>query len=258
MADDTTPPAAPPVTPPAPAPDKAPDSDGLRSDLKEAIASRDKAKTELRQLREEKDALSSWKSDQEKERQESETAGKQKELEEQQKYAEALTTVKADHADKIGKLQSSIELRLKPSLIKSSAAKIENISPQAMEDLPSILGSQIGINPDTLEAFVKGEDGQPLKDKDLKVVTVDAFINDFVAKREYMRLDNQVQSNGTQPGSGQTGVESFTIEAALASPKIMKEWKERDPEGYARAWKEHLSDPVKLAKSKLKTRMTIT
>jgi len=204
----------------------------IRNIVTDVIRTRDEIKSKyntaaaelevLRKAQQERDA---------KEAQSKEQIEKQN-LEQQGKYQEALKLTENKWNQKYENLRTSAAQRLVPLAINKAASQIENLTKEAMSDLPDILAKHIDINPETLEVYVKGEDGKPATEKDsMKPVSVEGYVKEFVTKRPYLLKSSMPVSHGQ---TGQDG-KPMTMEMALSDPKLAAEWAKNDPQGFQRA-----------------------
>lgn len=222
------------VTPPAPS--------GDRAGLEAAIKARDAAKDEARKAVEKLAELEAWKKSQEEAANQAEEEKRRQQLEKEGEYQTALEEAKKKHEADMASIQAKVQAALLPSAIQAAASKIENITPEAIGDLPTLLRDRIAVDPVTLQPFVKGEDGQPMKDPTtLKPVPVDEFIGKYVDEKPYLKKDTQVVGRGVKPGPQDAPVDGFTVAAALKDQKVMKRWQEVDPEGHKKAFDEHFA-----------------
>lgn len=169
---------------------------------------------------------------------EAQDAAKLKDLEAQGKYQEALKSTEEKYKAQVEKVRQAAANKLIPMAIKSAAASLANLAPGTVDDLPALLAGRIGIDPDTLELFVRGDDGKPITDEKLGLVPVDKFIKGFVQERPYLLLDGMPRQHGQTPGRGG---KSMDYAQALANPELMKAWEKDDPEGLKAAEKEYWS-----------------
>lgn len=220
------------------------DPEYWKSEAQKAFEARDAIKSRLRDRETE---LEKYKSEIEQTRAEKEAAARAKqasELEQQGKYKEALELQEKRFNETISQQKARVESRILPLAIKSAASKVKGITPEAMEDLPYLLRDHVGLDHETFEPFVKGDDGKPLTNEKLQPVTVDEFVTSFVTKRSYMLADSMPGRHGAKAPQD---AKSFTIEQAMKDAKIYEEWEKADPEGLRAAEAAYL-DPMAVAR----------
>jgi hypothetical protein len=241
MPDEQTPEGATATTEPQPsAPTRSPAE--IQADLQAAIAARDAAKQRARAIEAEAAELRAFKEKQEAEAAKAEEDKRRQQLEQEGEYQKALKEAKDKQAAELEAIRKRAERALVPTAIQAAAAKLENLAPGAASDLPSLIGHQIGIDPETFLPYVKDAEGKPMKDPEtLKLMEVDAFIGKFVSERDYLKVDRQVVGQGVKPGAQDVPTEAFTVQAALADPKVMRKWEETDPDGCEKAFNEYYS-----------------
>jgi hypothetical protein len=209
-----------------------------KSIVTEAQQTRDAAKAKLEEVHTNYKALVAEKERlasivKQREIQETQTKEQQQkaELEQQGKYQEALKLTETKWGEKYTNLQRSAAQRLVPLAITQAAAKVENITPEAIDLLPDVLAKHIDINPDTLEVYVKDENGKPMTEKgSMKPISVDDFVKAFVTSKTIFLKDAMPVKHGL----GTSG-KAITIEQAMADPKLAKEWATNDPAGFQAA-----------------------
>jgi len=155
-------------------------------------------------------------------------------LEKEGKYKEAISLVERQSAEKHEAIRRRVSEKLVPLAIRSAASEVKNLSPDAINDLPEMLSRHLAVDDDTLELYVRGEDGKPLVDDKLRTVKPEKFIRQFIEARPYLLVDGMPKSHG-QSGGGQPG-RQWDIAAAVNDPKMQKEWEASDPEGFKAAW----------------------
>ena len=172
---------------------------------------------------------------------------KTRELEErdrQRQIAEAKSTEEKERLrlEGEGKLQESFDIerrqwatkwdRAKKKLIsdgiKAEASRIPNLVPSAIDDLPRLLDG-VDVDEDTMELV------------DANKKTIREILPSVISSRPHLIFDSMARGTGAKPS--QTIAQSFSMEAALAdkSGKLMAEWKDRDPDGYKTAEREHFN-----------------
>jgi hypothetical protein len=170
-------------------------------------------------------------------------------LTEQGKYMEAVKLVETKHQSEVQNLYSTINTTFVPAAIKSAGAKVKNITPEALEDLPSLLTNRIKLHPKTFQPFVVDEKGEQLKDEKLNPISVESFVESFVKSRTYMLVDGMPKGTGATATSGG---KALTIEAAMADPKLGAEWKKSDPQGYQAAFSAYVKGAKNRAREQAK------
>ena len=165
-------------------------------------------------------------------------------LESEGKYKEALEAEQKKWAERHNALQQAAVKRLLDTGITAAAAQIANLTPDARADLPYLLRDAVRVNPETFELEVLDANGKPVsevnKDGKLQPVPITTFLQQFVAKKPYLLLDNMQKGSGAKPG-GQDGSATYTVKQALADEKIRDEWKAKDPDGYKAAFDQYNS-----------------
>jgi len=166
-------------------------------------------------------------------------------LESKGKYQEALKIAEEKHAAQYRGLQSAATQRLVPLAIRSAAGAIPNLTPEAAQDLPVLLRDYIGLDPSTLEVFIKDKEGKPLTGPDLKPVPVESFVAEFVKTRPYL-------VKGTIPNQhGITGVNGqVTVDEIMNNPQLASEYAAKDPAGYAKMQADYFNPKNVLKRSK--------
>jgi len=218
-----------PASAPAPAP--APEKD-YKAIFEEAVQSRDAAKSKMREYEAE---IARYR------QAETERAAREAQAKEEQERSKITETSKAQDYIKQQELKwqsekdsiyKTIHEKYVPTAIKAAASKIKGLTPEAVEDLPSLVSSRIKIDPKTFETYVADEKGEPLKDEKLNPVSVESFIEQFTKPRTYMFVDAMPKGTGA---TSTTSGKAFTMEAALNDRKLDMEWKKLDPAGYQAA-----------------------
>lgn len=216
--------------------------------FKEATATRDKAKADYKLAAAE---LEKYRAAEKAKAVEQETAqqkAQRERLEQEGKYHEALKGVEAQAKQEVETVRRKVAERIVPMSIKSAAAKIDNIARESIDDLPSLLRDKIALDPETLEVYVKGDDGKPLVDDRLQPVPVDKFIQDWVGTKPYLLIDGMPKRHGQSAGAGKR----FSIEQAINDSAVYDAWKAEDPDGLAAAEKAYWSPAA--AKARLQAR----
>lgn len=215
----------------------------------EAIATRDAAKQKNRQVEEELTKYRQTEAERATREAQSREEQERAKLAEQGKYQEAVKLVETKYQGEIQNIYSKITETFVPAAIKSAASKMKNITPEALQDLPSLIGGKIKLNPKTFEAFVANEKGEPLTDEKLNPVPLESFVESFVKARSYMLVDGMPKGTGAGPIT--TTGKAYTIENALTDPKLDKEWQKADPTGHARALEDFMKDAPRRARERL-------
>lgn len=173
-----------------------------------------------------------------------------KQLEDQGKYQEALKSTESQWKGKLDNVRSQAAARLVPLAITSAAVKIQNLTPEAARDLPALLRDRIAIDENSLELYVRGDDGKPLLDDKLNAVPVEAYVAQFVAERPYLMTDAMPARHGQAGGHAKP---NFEFSKTLENPELGKQWEAADPAGYEAARKAYWSpeNQTKLIKAKL-------
>ena len=159
-------------------------------------------------------------------------------LEQQGQYQQALEHTKKQWTSQFDEYRSKVSSALVPSAIKAALAKVQNVSPEVADDLPKLISEKVRLNHDTMTIEVLGDDGKPALDADLKPVTVDAYVQEFIKGRPYMLLDRQAPGTGMKPGR-LTGDSTPDFGRAMRDPSYAETWRKADPEGYFKAEKEY-------------------
>ena len=135
--------------------------------------------------------------------------------------------------------RQKVNSRLIPASIKAALTQIEDLAPEAAQDIPNLLNGKIGLS-DSLEPVVLGDDGKPMMDKEtLKPVSVDAYVKQFVEARPYLRLSTQSTSTGLKSGHKSSG--GWDIQRAIVDSAYASEWIAADKAGYEAASKSYFS-----------------
>lgn len=221
--------------------------DEWKGRFEEAVRTRDEAKARMRDVSVENETLKTRLDEINKRDQQSQEQAKQRQLEEQGKYAEALKLTEEKYNGRYQKLATSAQQRLVPMAIKSAASTIESITPEAVQDLPSMLAQHVGLDPESLEVYVRGPDGKPLTDASLKPVPIESFVREFVKSRPYMQKGTMPASHGL---TGEGRSQEFTMAQASTNPAVAKAWAEQDPAGYANAVREYYTPDAVLKRAK--------
>jgi len=211
----------------------------LQAKFKEAIESRDQAKAKLREQESRLASLESAEAARSRELEEARNKVEQEKLSTKGEYDKALGLANEKFSKDIGSIRSSFERAHKPMIIKSIASGIEKVTPQALNDLPNMVGQFIRLN-DSFEAVVVDESGKEVKDEQLKPIAPVDFIKKFVNDRPYMLLDSMPAGQHKSKGDV-SGGKALSMDDVVSNPKLAKEWFGRDPEGYDAAKKEYYS-----------------
>ena len=203
----------------------------IRNIVTDAIKSRDEVKSKFNNMSVELDTLRKTVQEREAKEQQTKEQSEKQNLEQQGKYQEALQLTEKKWNEKYIGLKTSAAQRLVPLAVNKAASAIENLTKEALNDLPDLVSRYIDINPETLEVYVKGADGKPATDSGLKPILVENFIKDFVTARPYLLKSTMPVSHGATGSDGK----AITIEQALNDPAAAEAWAKADPEGFQKA-----------------------
>lgn len=229
--------------------DLAPGGKPWKEALDEVVSSRDALKAKAKEYEVE---LQKFRADAEaRARQESikNDELQRKQLEEQGKYQEALRTTETKWKTQLEQTRSQAAAKLVPLAIQTAASTIANLTPEAVRDLPALLRDSIAIDENTLELYVRGQDGKPLMDDKLNAVQVNDFVRGFVAERPYLLTDSLPARHGQTSGKAKP---NFDFAKTIDNPELAKQWQAADPEGFLKAEKEYWSptNQARLLKAK--------
>jgi len=216
----------------------------LQAKLSEAISTRDSAKSKLREY---EAKVQEYESQQVKRRAEEEEHKKKQELDQsvqRGEYEKALALTKSKYEDQISKMRSNFTSKYLPTMIQTLATKIDKLSPQAINDLPSLVSTRIQLD-DEFRPVVVGDDGKPLVDKELKPVSPESYLQSFVAERPYLLVD------ALPPGGGKTG-QSLRKPSVELDKGQLAELAEKDPSAYRAHLKERYSPQAIMGRIKVK------
>jgi hypothetical protein len=206
-----------------------------QEEVKKIIAERDELKAkyrtvdqELSAIREERKALSESKKAESRAR---ELEG----LEKSGEYKKALSKVMEEKDLEVRGLREKIVSKIVPNAISAAALAIPNLDPSAIADLPLLIGNRIRVDQESLEPYVVGDDGNPMKDGMLNPVSVNEYVAKFVQSRPRMLLDQQVRNTGLKPGPLHGDKPPRDLDSVIKSAKAMAEWADQDPDGYRQA-----------------------
>jgi hypothetical protein len=204
--------------------------------FEETVAARDQLRESNRLIKEQLDKVSSELNQFKTEAQKAQEREEQVKLESKGKYQEALKTVEEKYSTQFKSLQSAASQRLIPLAIRSAATGLGNLTPEAAQDLPVLLRDHIGLDPNTLEVFVKDNEGKPMTGPDLKPIPVEAFVAEFVKTRPYL-------VKGTVPTQhGINGMnQKLTVDDIMNDPKLMAEYAEKNPVEFANMQADYFS-----------------
>lgn len=227
---------------------KQEDASVWKQRFEEVVSARDQLKESNRTIKEQLDLTSKELNTFKTEAQKTKETEEQSKLRSQGKYEEAVRLIKEKSETDFRNLQSAATHRLVPLAIRSAAANIQNLTPEASQDLPVLLRDHIGLDPNTLEVFVKDNEGKPMTGTDLKPVSVEQFVSEFVKTRPYL-------VRGTIPAQhGITGQnQSLTIDEIMASPELQGEVAKKDPIGFAKMTADYYNPANVLRRAKGKT-----
>jgi hypothetical protein len=228
-----------PVTTPAPVTtpvqDPNPDIEYWKGEAKKAFGARDVE-------RKERETLAARLNEIEAAKKQADENTQRTKLEEAGKYQEALKLQEQKFAEKYGKVTQTIGSRLVPMAIQNAAAKIENLTKEAIDDLPSMLRDRLAVNPETLEVFVVGPDNKQLVDEKLQPVSVASYIEGFVKSRPYLLVSSMPNRHNATGDKGKP-----TLDEIKNDPNKMMEWAKADPNGLQEAIKANFS-PAEIVK----------
>jgi len=223
----------------------------VKGTLKEVIADRNSLKAKLKEATGVLEELKAREESRKAEEDKLKSKAEREKMENEGRYKEALEKTTNEYETRLKSLKSSVASKIVPNAIKSAAAKVENIDPSALDDLPLLLNGKVRLDDETMDVFVADEDGKPLKDDKLKQVSLEDYVKDFVQKRPRMIIDKQVTGVGIGIGAG-IGKDSPDLNKIMSNPKLMAEWEKADPEGYKKAVStEFFSDPKAMARKTL-------
>lgn len=221
-------------------------------EVKQIIAQRDDFKTRYKSMESEHNTLKSRLQELEQAEAARNQKSEQDKLEAQGKYQEAVELTKKKYSEQFGQFQSRVVSKLVPAAIAAAAAELENVAPEAIKDIPSLVGQKIRLNLETLEPEVIGDDGKVVVDPEtLKPVTIKDFVSKYISERPYLLLDRTVGNSGLKPGQKGAPGGGWDMAKALADPKYAKAWKDADLEGYNKAAKAHFNNMKDLARAKM-------
>jgi len=221
-------PTVPPVTPEPTKPDLAPGGKPWKEAWTEIVQDRDSLKEKVRTFDAE---LQKFRNDAaERAKKESKTAEEleRAKLEQEGNYKQALANTEQKWQQKLEESRKVTSDRIVPLAIKTAALSVKGLTPEAVNDLPKLLSDRIGLDPDKLEVYVKGDDGKPLVDDKLAPVTLENYLQQFASARPYLLKDGLPTRHGQSPGNKGT---TMSYEAALADRALMNQWEKADPEG---------------------------
>ena len=254
--------ADPVVNPPQPEPKlpNTPPPDGLAPrgmEWKDALIELQKERDTLKEKARlyESEVQTFRQKEQERAKSESQTKEQQEQsrLEQEGNYKQALKNTEDKWQQKLSERERVAAERLVPLAIRSAATQVKGLSPQAVADLPKLVGSEIALNPETLEVYVRDpKTGKQMVDDKLNPVSVESYLEKFAAERPYLLIDSLPHRHGQSQGGSRTPV---TFEQALGDRKIMDAWEKADPEGLKTAEKEYYNPANALARAKAKFNM---
>ena len=174
--------------------------------------------------------------------QENQEKAQREDAEKRKAYEEALKLKDQSFQKEKANFHSTAAKKVIPSLIKSALLNTPVI-PSALADITGFLQGQIGLQENTLEPYIKGEDGKPLLDAHMKPVAPDQFIQSYIEARPWLKGDKLIPGTNTQPNvKSPTGGTQFTAEAAMNNRKLLLEWQTSDPVGCKAAIDQYLYD----------------
>ena len=197
MAD--TPAVAPVAPAPEPKPVEAPEQ--WREEFKRTIAQRDEFKTLTKTQSAELERLRAF---------QQEAAAKDAALKDrlenekliaEGKFQELEAKKDTQHKAESEAYRQRVAEKFITAAIKSVAASIPNLTPEAREDLPAILKTKLAFDDTGVDVVPIDEKGLPLKDEKGQPVTYAQFINSFVASKSYMLVDQMPRGLNVKGGS---------------------------------------------------------
>ena len=211
-----------PVKPGDKAPEKVEDQG-----FKELKEQRDSLKTTLRTQTEELASLRTYKAEQDRLAKEA----SDKELAKRGEYEKIIENNKKEGEAKQTALINRMAISAIPLLIKGAAAKVSNLTPNAIADLPDLLDKYLALDADNFSIKVLNPDGTPMLDqKTGKAIDPDEFVQSFIKDRPYLLSDALPVKHGLIPpnrGPAKTGVmemsEEETKAAIAADPRAYNE-----------------------------------
>lgn len=150
------------------------------------------------------------------------------------KFREALELSEKKWKGRESQQVVNIAKRMVPLAIQSAAGKLASLTPEAINDLPSLMERHLTVDPETFEVFPVGADGKRLVDERLQPVGMDQFLATFVGTRPYLLKDSLPASHGAGGGASKR-VESVDLVSLMQDPKAMRQMEADDPAGYAAA-----------------------
>lgn len=235
-------------TPPA---DKAPGGKSWQEAFTELVKDRDGLKEKARAYDSELQAFRQKEAERAKLESKSKEEQEQQRLEQEGNYKQALKNAEDKWAQKVAEQQRVASERLVPMAIRAAASQVKGLSPQAIADLPKLVGPEIALNPETLEVFVRDpKTGKQMIDEKLNPVSVESYLAKFAEERPYLLIDNLPNRHGTSPGIGNG--KTLTFEHALADRELMNQWEKTDPEGLKKAQAEYYNPKAALERAKAK------
>jgi hypothetical protein len=235
MADQVTPPE--PITPVGDPKGQAPGGVTWEEAFREATATRDRIKAEHRIAQGELEKYRAKDAELQKQNASAQEKAKLEQLEQQGKYQEALKLTEEKGRQEAEKIRARVAERLIPMAIKSAASKIPNLAKESIDDLPQLLRDRVALDPETLEMFVKGDDGKPMVDEKLTPVPVEKFVENWIQGKPYLLIDGMPKRHGQAAGQGK----AYSFEKAMNDKAMEASWKAEDPDGYAEAEKNYWS-----------------
>lgn len=106
-----------------------------------------------------------------------------------------------------------------------SAAVAAGARDESLPELMKLLGADLDLDPQTLEPFVKGADGKPATGKDGKAITVEGYVQQYLADHPHHLKRTPGRPGGAQGGQSMRGgkgaseVEQAT-EALAKNPNV--------------------------------------
>lgn len=213
---------------------KGPSPTVPRAELTQVVGQRDQFKTELAtretELAELRTQLEKHtKKDGDAEAAKLREAGKFDELM-SKKADEFAATIKLKDAEITRIHRSSLRDKL-----RAAVAAAENVATSAVDDVADLLLPRLDTDAANGHALrITTADGLPALDGDGKPVTIEGLVASFLTDRPHLRIAKGAIGPTTRGGPGDSGVGS-DVDRARTDPAYAKNWKESDPDGFAKA-----------------------
>jgi len=174
-----------------------------------------------------------------------------KKLAEEGNYKDLLAKKDKQREAELLAIRSKLSSTVLPIWIRAASSEIENLTPEARKDLPSLLREYIHVDESGVATVINSDKTSKLNDDGTKVDPI-KFIKDFVAERKYMILDAMPKSHGGTSGSGSVvsnGAKTIEAMMEVHDKKAMAEWQERAPTEFTNALNEYTISLGKKARS---------